>query len=1200
MKKRTTDLFRFVTLRTPESITKKKKKLGFVTHSTPENSHFLGLLDPGDDLATRKAAVIGAIATFSPVLAVEELKLLNPELWEFSQWLLINKNNLDKAKVVEFESAITIPTEDIELLWDNVFFDILTLKNPYVRQGAIQMLVAHYFLTNYQDYEAVIMNDEEDAKRLLLEVKELKRLANAKILAPQEFTTSKNLNFLTTINSTQNSDKQASVHENLIKGLSVKQLTVLLDQIDAVDKEYKQKYNTEYTKQLGDYQAATKTQINGYIAANPAIFNQTIAKEKTSETTTNDSKKSGSVLEKFTETEKLNPEKLIPKNLVSPFTFRFDETPLSDEFLADVKAPIKEFKQFLAENTLKSTELNDIKIDLLKQLKSSKSSENNTYRRKIKEILINGATFRVNRTIPLDFALSFFYTNNLGQSVYQDPQSIYFSLNAGYSGAFFEEMSYKLTFGEDEYEATKYEQMQTKGNQLFIHLFTQDEISAIPGSGNFDFEMNFTLNNGVSYRINKKGNIANLVLTGFATPLFFIGEEPELYGINKIGVADYRRVEQELCCYIPGEVSHIENVMAREYKEKSTRNFISTSNTLDYTTERENEKTNDTTTTTRHELSSEIAEVIQKDKASNIGFNASVHGDYGKTFGFNAGANGDFSNSTSTSNSNSQARIYAEDVTKRAVERIVQKVSIRRSSTILKEFEENNKHGFDNRKGTAHVTGIYRWIDKVYKNRIVNYGKRLMYEFMVPEPARFYKEAVLMQAEEEVLSSNLDGSGGDQNIAMKPIHPSECEYKIESFRDITRDNYVPLGVMYNVSVQIPKAQFNTISKVVSGQPGDKDEDHTASVPSPMLGEYECIRIRGLLTFSYEALVPTFARFRFRVSNYDFNIDNMAGKLSITIPVLSNCSPALKDSFDFAVDSYKVTSYSSNLSLDCEWSIENYEKWQQSVYDAIIQAYETQLQIYNEAQLSKELAENAKIELMKEELESSRNPRFNAEIVNVELKRLCIEMMTKPFGIQQGMDFYQNGQCNVPELRLSAQLDKYAQIVTFFEQAFDWNLISQKFYPYYWAKKCDWVNLFQGQSSDDYIFQAFLQSGMGRVIVPVKLGFEDAVAFFMETGQVWNGTGIAIDMDDELYVSLVDEVMNIEGVVEGEEWETIIPTDLTIIQAKSALLQEEGLPCCNTDEEVLAQLTLKPDTNILKFEDDPSEETEEETEEETPA
>jgi hypothetical protein len=91
-----------------------------------------------------------------------------------------------------------------------------------------------------------------------------------------------------------------------------------------------------------------------------------------------------------------------------------------------------------------------------------------------------------------------------------------------------------------------------------------------------------------------------------------------------------------------------------------------------------------------------------------------------------------------------------------------------------------------------------------------------------------------------------------------------------------------------------------------------------------------------------------------------------------------------------------------------------------------------------------------------------------------------------------------------------------------------------------------------------------------------------VIFYMETGKIWNGIGLALDTDDELYLSIVDEMAQPVGTPEGEEWETIVPSTLTIVQARSAILNEEGLPCCETDQDVLDALNIEPSTNILKL------------------
>jgi hypothetical protein len=131
---------------------------------------------------------------------------------------------------------------------------------------------------------------------------------------------------------------------------------------------------------------------------------------------------------------------------------------------------------------------------------------------------------------------------------------------------------------------------------------------------------------------------------------------------------------------------------------------------------------------------------------------------------------------------------------------------------------------------------------------------------------------------------------------------------------------------------------------------------------------------------------------------------------------------------------------------------------------------------------------------------------------------------------------------------------------FFEQAIDWQIMSYLFYAYYWADKCDWAGLMQSES-DDLVFQAFLQSGMARVVVPIRQQFTAAFAYYLETGEIWLGNELVAGTESDLYLSIAEEMQTVEGVVE-DEWETRVPTSLSIVQGKSAFLEEEGLPCCH--------------------------------------
>lgn len=219
-------------------------------------------------------------------------------------------------------------------------------------------------------------------------------------------------------------------------------------------------------------------------------------------------------------------------------------------------------------------------------------------------------------------------------------------------------------------------------------------------------------------------------------------EIPNGYGVRRLGISDFRRIEQTLCCYVPGEVAHIENVMAREYKERSTRRLRRSEDTVTSTSSSESENMSDTSTTSRFDMQSEVSKVLSEstDKSRSASFNSSTSGstsvplvgDVDFSLGF------DFSTSTSSELSENQSTSFAKDVTEKALQRMTRKVSEERTSKIIEEFEEKNQHGFDNRKGAEHISGVFRWGDKIYKNEIHNYGKRLQYEFMVPQLAAFH------------------------------------------------------------------------------------------------------------------------------------------------------------------------------------------------------------------------------------------------------------------------------------------------------------------------------------------------------------------------------------------------------------------------------------------------------------------------------
>lgn len=657
----------------------------------------------------------------------------------------------------------------------------------------------------------------------------------------------------------------------------------------------------------------------------------------------------------------------------------------------------------------------------------------------------------------------------------------------------------------------------------------------------------------------------------------------ELHGIKKLGIADFRRVEQEVCCYVPGEVSHIENILAREYKERSTRNLIRTEVSVETSQETEMEHLNDTTTATRNELHSEIANVLEEERSNNFG------GSFGVTAGYkdpsmhvdaNVTAYADFANSNSSSYSNTNAKTYAEELTKRALDRVVRKMSTKRTSKILKEFEENNKHGFDNRTGDKHVTGIYRWVDVIYTNRLINYGKRLMFEFMIPEPATFYKRMM-----------NFTPTPKTTENVPTPTEAPEAplsllDQHIKSPTDINENNYAILAQNYGIQVSGPPDLTKNVSQAFSPNPPVKHTNpawtQTFNITIP--ADYEAETFSGNYIFDYKSVTGTKAHFTCNVGGCLLSLQNLQGPKQTKSGNIGGtfASPKPTVSLPVVITGLKLYTYGVTVNVVCKLDPAKLLDWQTGVYTQLQDAYNNLMdQLANEQPEDTEQTNNESEGKVK-----SFSPAMNRIIEQRELKRACIDMVTRPFCRVMDNKLYEDinacGKYDIPKIKLDGNLDACSEQITFFEQAFDWQIMSYLFYPYYWAEKCDWGDLFLSQD-EDLIFQAFKQAGMARVVVPIRPEFNEAVMYYLETGDIWLGGDLIVETEDDIYLSIAEELQTIEGVVE-EEWETRMPTTLTLVQDKSAKLDEEGLPCCheiieNSDMEINS---IIPDSNILSL------------------
>jgi hypothetical protein len=62
------------------------------------------------------------------------------------------------------------------------------------------------------------------------------------------------------------------------------------------------------------------------------------------------------------------------------------------------------------------------------------------------------------------------------------------------------------------------------------------------------------------------------------------------------------------------------------------------------------------------------------------------------------------------------------------------------------EAEQTASHGFNNDTSNP-IVGAYRWLEERFDLQLVNYGRRLIYEFLVPEPAAYWTQLLARRGE---------------------------------------------------------------------------------------------------------------------------------------------------------------------------------------------------------------------------------------------------------------------------------------------------------------------------------------------------------------------------------------------------------------------------------------------------------------------
>ncbi len=591
-----------------------------------------------------------------------------------------------------------------------------------------------------------------------------------------------------------------------------------------------------------------------------------------------------------------------------------------------------------------------------------------------------------------------------------------------------------------------------------------------------------------------------------------------------VGIGDLQVVRQELIGYEAGEISHIENVLEGELLRRSTRREEINELTITEETDTTQVEERDQQSTSRNELSTEAQK--ESGQQSTSVKDQTTTTDYGKLV------------------ENSKTN-YARSVTDRAVNTLTQMVKLQRVQREKKTFTEKAMHELDNRQGGSKVRGIYQWVDKKYKARILNYGKRLLYDVVIPEPAAFFLDSLKNAAQPENFQLTKPT---DPNISPSDLNAGNYSYYAAQYGVTGSVTPPPDEFIQTVACQDAKEVTGTLNSF--GGTFDKHY-YTAfqiQIPENTKAISGYIQ-RTNVTFGQrpnrllEVFIGEYTFFTFNpagVLNHSFSMNGETGVIPVT---LSSLDQVLQ--FNFAI------------GINCQRTDKAYEQWQLKTHAMIMSGYQRQLADYQD-----KLAQYQSV--IKTQMVLAQNFAHDPSIEQEELKKAVIFLL---LGEHFGQAFHPtpNPGAIPPD---PATVRDWGAMVAFFERAFEWENLMYTYYPYFWGRQSRWGELILIQDVDPQ-FEAFLKAGAARIVIPARPGFEAVLAHYQETGDIWMGEEIP-DMFSDFYVSIIEEI-KARNFAPGKEiciseWDVKLPTTLVMLKDDETLPEWKPTVNCTPPPE----------------------------------
>lgn len=579
-----------------------------------------------------------------------------------------------------------------------------------------------------------------------------------------------------------------------------------------------------------------------------------------------------------------------------------------------------------------------------------------------------------------------------------------------------------------------------------------------------------------------------------------------------VGIADLLIVKQKIMGYQAGEIAHIENCMAGETRRRNHERTdrLEIDNFTEVETSKQEER--DLQSTDKAELKQEAEQIVKSDNSIQAG--VSLSASYGPV---TLSTNLSSSSSTAEQDAKRQANTFSKEVVSRAVSRTIERTLVRRTEKKLFQVIETNLHEFAAKDKSS--TGIYQWVNKVYEAQVYNYGRRMLYEIVVPEPGAFFKQS-------------LTGAKAEGATLVKPKPIDFLPGKLDD------GNWYDYAAHYQLGTATPPPkQYVTAVKVFSKA--------GIGVGTGFPDAAEIDILDGFTALS--------ARVRFTGTTYGGT--NPVADVYVGTSMTTFTGPPAEvllyldgqiNKIGAGYDALNFSSFSISIEVTCKRTDRALRQWQTKLFGELVTAYNSML-----SQFETELDRQRQRE---ESQPYGRNPLSDERIVRGELRKSALTLIRRDnfTGFEAVLDDPISGG-PYPDM---TKADNITRTVLFFEQAFEWEQMTYRFYDYFWGRKTQWMKDLLLEDKNDQ-FRSFLSAGSARVVLPVRPGFEKLVANYFETGVIANEDDLP-NLTSPEYLPILAEIkeeLEAPGTEKsyGDPWSVTVPTTLVILQSAVAQL-----------------------------------------------